>query len=93
MSVSCCLSYDRNIITFVTGICYNILHAKEKQATAQQAFVFLACSNEQTSDEIGQEARQREFASKNASLTASVTRIASQFLVRGCAAGICFSCE
>jgi hypothetical protein len=32
------------------------MNAKEKQASAKQTFVFLAFINEQTSDEIGQEA-------------------------------------
>ncbi len=35
--------------------------AKEKQAAAQQTFVFLVCINEQTSDEIGQGAREQTY--------------------------------
>ena len=42
---------------------YGIIVAKEKQAAAEQTFVFLAAINEQTSDKIGQKARKREFAS------------------------------
>ena len=42
---------------------YDIMSAEKKQATAKQAFVFSCTINEQTPDEIGQEARQRGFAS------------------------------
>ena len=42
---------------------YDIMGAKENQATAKQAFGFPAPINEQTSDEIGHRARKRGFAS------------------------------
>ncbi len=45
---------------------YDIITAKEKQAQRglrTRGICFSSAINEQTSDEIGQEARQREFAS------------------------------
>ena len=52
-----------NLRNAIISEAYDIMSAKEKQATAKQAFVFAAVMNEQTPDEIGQEARQRGFAS------------------------------
>ena len=59
---------------FYQNIYYNITDTKQKQATAKQAFVFVASVSEQTSDEIGQRARKRGFASFGASAKLRVQR-------------------
>ena len=64
-----------------------MIDAKEKQAAAKQTFVFLASISEQPSDEIGQRARKRGFASfgANAGLRAlTQARVASFGTSSGC---------
>ncbi len=55
---------QQKVSFFYTPV-YDMMSAKEKQAT-RSGICFSSAINEQTPDEIGQEARQRAFASVQA---------------------------